>query len=264
MKKIINVGRIFYAAALIVYGFQQFIYADFRPVFVPAWQSFLPGLPVWAYLFGIGLIAAALAIVLEKKAKEAALILGVVFLALVCLVHIPYEIIADPYSKHLALWTNALKELALAGGAFIVAGTFQEKSTTPAFLKLLEPIIPFGRIFFSITMISFGIQHFMYAENVATLVPAWIPDHLFWTYFAGVTLICSGVAIILNIRMKQIAVLLGTMIFLWFIVLHLPRAFAEGLANRGNEVASSFDALAFTGIAFMIAFGVSVKNDELL
>lgn len=103
----------------------------------------------------------------------------------------------------------------------------------------------------------------MYAENVATLVPAWIPDHLFWTYFAGVTLICSGVAIILNIRMRQIAVLLGTMIFLWFIVLHLPRAFAEGLGNRGNEVASSFDALAFTGIAFMIAFGVSVKKDEL-
>ena len=34
-------------------------------------------------------------------------------------------------------------------------------------------------------MIVFGAQHFMYAAFIATLIPAWIPFHLFWVYFTG-------------------------------------------------------------------------------
>jgi hypothetical protein len=43
------------------------------------------------------------------------------------------------------------------------------------------------------------------------------------------------------------------MIFLWFVLLHIPRAIADPFTNNGNEVASAFDALAFSGIAFLIA-----------
>jgi hypothetical protein len=33
-----------------------------------------------------------------------------------------------------------------------------------------------------ITVVAFGIVHFLYAEFVKTLVPNSIPGHLFWTY----------------------------------------------------------------------------------
>ena len=65
-------------------------------------------------------------------------------------------------------------------------------------------MIPIGKIFFSITMISFGIDHFLYTGFVATLVPSWFADHNFWAYFAGVALIGSGVAIILEIKCKNL------------------------------------------------------------
>jgi hypothetical protein len=45
------------------------------------------------------------------------------------------------------------------------------------------------------------------------------------------------------------------MILLWFIILHIPRALANPLTNNGNEVTSAFSALAFCGIAFVIANG---------
>ncbi|MEO5893074.1 MAG: hypothetical protein ABIQ31_22680 [Ferruginibacter sp.] len=120
-----------------------------------------------------------------------------------------------------------------------------------------------GRILFSVTLVSFGIDHFLYIDLVARLVPAWFPDPVFWKYLGGVTLICSGVAIILDIRMKQIGILLGVMLFLWVVILHIPRAIATPTADRGNELSSVFDALAFCGTAFLIALTVRTKNNEL-
>ena len=102
-------------------------------------------------------------------------------------------------------------------------------------------------------MIVFGIDHFLYTEFVATLVPRWIPAPVFWTYFAAVALIGSGVAIILKIKIRLIGILLGIMLFIWFVILHIPRAVADPYVDKGNEVTSVFEALAFSGIAFVIA-----------
>jgi DMSO reductase anchor subunit len=169
----------------------------------------------------------------------------------------PYLLFVNPYGRSLGTWTKALKELAFSGSSFVVAGSYSGQNIQPgsALMNLLKKIIPFGRVFFSITMIVFGIDHFLYTDYVAPLVPAWIPGHNFWTYFAGVALIGSGVAIILRIKMKLVAALLGTMIFLWFIFLHIPRAIADPYGSRGNEMTSVFQSFGFSGIAFIIAFG---------
>lgn len=138
-----------------------------------------------------------------------------------------------------------------------MAGSFEDygKHEPSRLINLLEKLISVGRIFFSITMIVFGIDHFLYAEGVATLVPDWIPAHLFWTYFAAVALIGSGIAIILKIKLRLIGILLGIMIFSWFLILHIPRAVTMPELQNGNEVTSVFQALAFSGIAFVLAFG---------
>jgi hypothetical protein len=52
-----------------------------------------------------------------------------------------------------------------------------------------------------------------------------------------------------------VAILLGIMIFIWFIILHVPRAINQPLLDKGNEIVSAFSALAFTGIAFVISGG---------
>ncbi|QHT68812.1 DoxX family membrane protein [Rhodocytophaga rosea] len=265
MQTMIKIGRTFYGLAMVVYGIQQFVYANFRNVQFPKWQSSLPLLPVWAYSTGLGLIIAGIAIILGKKARTASLIIGGFFLLLFICVHFPFEIFGEEHSSlHFALWTDALKELALSGGAFVIAGCLPEDNTRltgeSLVITLLEKLIPLGRIFFCITMISFGIMHFMYTQFVSTLMPARFPDPVFWTYFGAVALIGSGVAIILSIRQGAIALLLSIMLFLWVILLHMPRAIAEPLAARGNEVSSAFDALAFSGIALVIATR-KVKTD---
>jgi uncharacterized membrane protein len=266
MEKLIKAGRIFYGIMIAGLGVQQFFYADFRPVIFPPWSAAISGIAMLAYLAGAVLISAGVAIIMEKWAKEVSLILGGLFLLLIFLCQVPYEVIVDPYKDHLGVWSNALKELVLAGGAFAVAGSFPvneaDDQNKPSLIWLLEKLIPYSRIFFSITMILFGVDHFLYPKFVAPLVPAWIPGPLFWTYFAGVALIASGIAIILKIKLKLVAILLGIMIFIWFIVLHIPRAIADPYGDKGNEVTSVFEALGFSGIAFIVAGGYNKRKNR--
>ena len=257
MEILVRAGRIAFGVCLIGLGIQGMFYSDFDPVFLPDASSWLPFHTILEYVWCLILILSGLSIILEKKSKEVSLVLGGIFLVLFLFCQVPHLLFVDPYGKALGTWTKALKELAFSGSAFVVAGSYPAATIQPAsrLFKLLQKLIPFGRIFFSITMIAFGIDHFLYTEYVAPLVPAWIPDHVFWTYFAGAALIGSGVAIIVKFKLKIVASLLGTMIFLWFIFLHIPRGIADPYSNRGNEMTSVIQSFGFSGIAFVIAFG---------
>lgn len=111
---VVRAGRVFYAIALIVFAIQQFIYADFRPVLFPPWQTSLPLLPLWAYAFGMALLIAAAGIISGKYSRDIFLVFGVVFLALVCFAHVPYQLISNPTSPIiLASGVMHLKNLRL-------------------------------------------------------------------------------------------------------------------------------------------------------
>ncbi len=266
MEALIKTGRTFYGICMMTIGINQLIYADFRTVILPAWPALRTSPEIWAYLTGAALICAGVAIIFSKKGKEVALVLGSILLALVVFIHLPYLLFINPHKiTHLGLWAEASKALALSGGAFVVAGSFSNEKGNEGnksrFIALQEKFIPFGRIFFSIMMIEFGVDHFLYIGHVSKLVPGWIPWPIFWTYFAGAALIGSGTSIVFKIKLKSVALLQGIMIFLWFIFLHVPRAIMEPFVANGNEVVSSADALAFSGIAFIIAFGKTIHGE---
>jgi hypothetical protein len=158
-------------------------------------------------------------------------------------------------------WDNAEKELALSSGAFIIAGSFPKANGNFPF-RALSKLIPLGTIFFSLTILSFGIDHFLYAKDVADYIPSWIPNRLFWAYFAGTALIASGIAIISKIKLRLGATLLGTMIFIWFTILHIPKVINASHNEREGELTSAFLALAYSGIAFVIA-GLAKNNSSI-
>jgi uncharacterized membrane protein YphA (DoxX/SURF4 family) len=249
MKNLLWLGRCFYGIGIAGLGIQQFVYSDFRPVILIYLPSSMLGLSIWAYITGGALILAGVLIIFSKKARIVSLALAIFFFLLFVCSHVYYQLFLSPYDFHLGSWTDALKELTLSGGAFVMAVSFaKEKSVTGNKLFLI-----LGRVFFSIMLIAFGIDHFLYTEFVATLVPGWIPGHIFWTYLAAVALIGSGVCIMFKIMIRQVSILLGIMLFLWFVILHIPRAIADPNNAKGNEITSVFEALAFSGIAFVIA-----------
>jgi uncharacterized membrane protein len=257
MGNLSNLGRVFYAIAIAAMGFQTIYYADFPYMLIPPNHSWLNGHAIFAYISGAILILAAACIVFEKKIMPVSLLLGSVLLLIFCLYFVPYEFMASVNYMQFGDWENAAKELALSSGALVIAGCFSKKTENPL-IRFLSKLIPFGAIFYSITIISFGIDHLLYAKEASDYIPSWVPYHIFWMYFTGIALIGSGIAIILKIKRGLIATLLGTMIFIWFVILHIPRVIASPSVYMGSEVTSAFLALAYCGIAFVIA-GASKK-----
>ena len=152
--------------------------------------------------------------------------------------------------------TGALEALALAASAWVLSGNssvgvrvFQGWQT---FTEVLGKV---GLCLFAFSMLIFGVQHFMYAAYIATLIPAWMPAHLFLTYFTGVAFMAAAMAIATRIQARLGAGLLGLMFLLWTILLHTPRVFAH--IHNKDELTSLFVALAMSGGSFIVAGAVS-------
>jgi uncharacterized membrane protein len=253
MNKLTRLGQFFLAIPMVAFGVQHFIYMDFVTRVVPRLPAWVPKPALLAGVFGAFLIAAGVAIMLGKAARSVALLLGAVILASFALLHLPL-VLADPGTGN--LWTKAGKALALAGGSFLIAGSLPLESGARAgglatIIKALEKLIPLGRFFLGAFLILGGIQHFIYAEFVATLVPAWIPGHLFWTYFSAVALIAGGLGMMIRMTARLAASLSAIMIFLWSVSLHIPRALAD--LHNANETTAVFEALAMSGAAILVA-----------
>jgi uncharacterized membrane protein len=249
-KWLLQTGRAFYAVGLIGIGLMHFFFRNFPLVIIPNFSAGPPLRLACVYAVGTTLTAAGIAMLFNLKGRKVAVWTGVVFIALVLIAHIPSQL-SGASATMLGAWTNAIKELALAGGAWIVALSFsQEGSELPAWL---EKALPLGRYFFAFLLIVFGIDHFLYAKFVAMLVPSWAGSQMFWTYFAGVALISGGLGITVRRVAPLASLLVGVMIFLWVPMLHIPRAIADPYMSVGNEWASVFEATAFSGVAFMLA-----------
>lgn len=246
---LVSTGRVLYAIGLIGIGIQHFIFRNLIPVVVPRWPAWIPGRPFWALAVGVALVAAGVAILFNIKGRAVATVTGAAFLVLVLIGHIPVQLAGSP--GVLAVWTNAFKALTLCGGAWVAAGSYEERVTDGGWFS--DKFMPIGRYFLAVMMIAFGISHFVYAIYVAMIIPAFIPWKVFWVYFAGTALIAGCAGMIFGVYARLAALMSGIMMFLWVFLLHIPRAIADPRGSLGNEWTSVFEALAFSGIAFMLA-----------
>jgi uncharacterized membrane protein YphA (DoxX/SURF4 family) len=233
-----DIGRVFYAVAIAAMGLETIYYRDFPYMLIPPAHVWAAGhIPV-VYLCGALLFLAGGCIALDKAARPVSFLLGAALLLVFCFDFIPYQFGSSSRYMHFANWENAAKELTLAGGAIVIAGRYR-----------------FGVILFALTILNYGVLHLLYAKEAGDYIPSWVSNHLIWMYVTGAALIGSSLAILLGIRRRLFAALLGIMILIWVIILHIPKATGAPLANNEGEVTSAFLALSYCGIAFVIAGG---------
>ena len=114
-------AQIIFAVPFGIFGLMHFMNAEGMAMMVPAW---MPGSTVWVYLVGFALIAACVAIIAGKMAREAALGLAGLMLVFILTLWIPGLIGASDEAAMAMSMSSLLKDLGLAGGALILAGTF--------------------------------------------------------------------------------------------------------------------------------------------
>ncbi|MGH9382188.1 MAG: DoxX family membrane protein [Thermoanaerobaculia bacterium] len=260
MNKLMIMGRLFVAVAFIGLGFQHFLLRQFITGRAPAWPESIPGGPVWAYVTGIALLVVGAALILGRGARLAAIFAGLLIFFWALIRHIP---IVATDSLLAPSWTQGGKALTFVGGALAIAGTLPSAegrwlAPVSKLVNLRGELVTLGRVCLGIFLVITGIQHFMYTEFVASLIPEWFPGNaVLWTYFGGVALIAGGSGLLLARTAPMAALLSGSMVFSWFWIIHIPRAFAS--VSDGIAV---FEALAVSGIAFVIAGFLHSRNSR--
>lgn len=244
-------GRIFYGVAVAGVGFLHLLFGAFRRFVspIPAGDSY----KFIIYIFGVYFLISGLLIAFGKKLRVTSVILAYVLILLIVSSHFPWVFIHIPDSLELGAFTNTLKLSAFAGGALLIAHGNRVESMPGNFMEGMARLAPFGKYFFCIMLFIFGIDHFVYRDFVSGLVPEWIPLPLFWTYFTGIALLGSAISIVINFKVKLVAVLLAIMLFIWLLTIHVVLAIRFPNWNDGENITGCFQCLAFTGIALIIA-----------
>ena len=255
MDNSIRLGRVLFAVGMMALGIQALIRSAFVPALEPA-PPWLGGQPMLAWLGGLVLIAAGAAALLGWQARRAASILGALLLLWILLLHLP-RLAMNP--RNGGAWTGAFECLALSGSAWVLAGLLETgQAIRSGWDRTVDRAARLGRFCFGLSLPAFGILHFIYIDYVASVIPGWIPGHVFWGYFTGVAHVAAGAAIVSGIRAHLAATLLGLMFGSWVLILHIPRV-AERLHDP-NEWCSLLIATALCGGAWLIAGSLPLRE----
>jgi len=95
----------------------------------------------------------------------------------------------------------------------------------------LDKLILFGPLFYGAPLAAFGTEHFTITAAVASIIPAWIPWHLFWVYLLGACFIAAPLSLVTKIQARLSAGLLALTFFLFVALMHAP-GWAHNPQNR--------------------------------
>ena len=116
-----------------------------------------------------------------------------------------------------------------------------------------------GRILFALPLAAFGLLHFVGAQMMAGMVPAYVPGGIVWVYITGVGLILAAISIIANRFTVLSGVLLGIMLLSFVVTVHLPMLSNPEMAQTAMPSVLKDTALA--GAAFLLA-GLGLKEGK--
>jgi uncharacterized membrane protein YphA (DoxX/SURF4 family) len=115
----------------------------------------------------------------------------------------------------------------------------------------LDKLILFGPLFYAAPLAAFGTEHFTLTKAIASIVPPWIPWHLFWAYFVGACFIAAALSLVTKIQTRLSASLLALTFFLFVVLMDAP-GWAHNLRDRFG-LTLTLRELSFSGGALGLA-----------
>lgn len=208
---------------------------------------FMPPIAGLAYLMGAIWAALGIGLLWNRSMRPSALGLGGMLFTCALLFDL------SNYCAHLgnmSLRTQLFETLALAALAWLLPGP-NGMPETPYWLAQTS------RWMLALSLVVFSIDHFLALVGIGTLLPAWIPWHVFWVAFFGLVFLAAGVSIVLKRGQRWTLAGLGLMFAIWVFTLHLPRVLGlygiPGAPRHPAEWSSLFVAIALWGGPWALA-----------
>jgi hypothetical protein len=230
-------GHILFSLAIIGLGVETFVCAG-------ALEGTLIESDRFGHIWGPLLAACGLGLLFKRTTRAAAMALGTVLFLYALIFEVPRY---ATNLRSISSRTGVFEPLSIAALAWLLPGW----DAIPRWLARES------RYLLAVSLIVFGVDHFLALAPIGTLLPPWIPWHIFWIAFFGAAFVAAGISIGLNIMLRWGAFCIGLMFAIWVFTLHLPRTLFGMYGGSGphapDEWSSLFIAIALWGGSWALA-----------
>jgi uncharacterized membrane protein len=251
----VSLAPVLLGASVAVFGTEHFLFPTTMARMVP---RYFPWHLFWVYFTGTCLIAAGLSLAGRKHSGLAAGLLGLMLLSFVLLIWVPNNLAAPGNRFGLAV---ILRDFSFSCGCFALA----VQQGAPLLARHSSWVVPPARAGIGMSLLFFGVEHFVFPGFVPVIplsqpMPAWMPAQAAITYGTGAALLIAGVLLLLDLRARLVASLLGALILGVVVVFYGPLLVAVPSVEVGLNY--FMDALMFAGAVLALA-GALPKEEEI-
>lgn len=229
--------------ALGVLGLTQ---GDFTPIWLPVPKG-VPAREALVYLSAIVPLVSGIGLLLQRTSAVASRLLLGFLLAWLLLLDVP-DFFVHPGMQ---LTWAVCKTAVIVAAAWVLYVWFAGDRDKPRLgFATGDTGLRIARTLYGLALIPFGISHFTYLERTTSMVPGWLPWHLFWAYFFGGTFIAAGLAMIVGVYARLAAALSVLQLAMFTVLVWVPVMAGRPTASDWSEFVVSW---VLTSAAWVVA-----------
>jgi len=131
------------------------------------------------------------------------------------------DLLAGP--SHLGVYLSYGETAILLAGAWTLFARLAYLAPGSPFAFLTtEHSLRFARLYLGLWIIPIGLSHIVYSDATVDLIPAWIPNRLFFAYLTGAGQIASGLGLIFNVLPRVAAYAEAAQLCIYTLLIWIP------------------------------------------
>jgi uncharacterized membrane protein len=215
--RIASIGHALFAVTMIVLGAVGLLHPDFVPLWNPVPVN-VPARVLLVYLSALISVASGIGLLVQRVAAIAArLLLTTLFLWLL-LLRLPNFLLEPAFE---ACW-SVFPLMVMLAAAWVLYVWFAADWDRKHLSFISNNGLRIARALYGLSLIFFGVAHFIDVKDTVSLVPHWLPSHLFWAYFTGSAFIAAGLAALIGFCARLAVTLSAFQIALFLFLVWIP------------------------------------------
>jgi len=246
--RIASAGHVAYAAAMIALGVLGLRAGDFVQIWEPV-PKWVPARTALAYLCACISLGGGIGLLWQRTAAVAARVVFASLFVWLLVLRLPNLF----YQKPLVLvaWSFGSTAVMVAAAWVLSIWFAGERDRQRLGFFTDDRGLRIARVLYGLSLIPFGLAHFMYLDATTVLIPGWLPLHTAWAYFTGGAFIAAGLAVMFGVAARLAATLSTLQMGLFGLIVWVPRVVAGTVSDfQWGEFVVTF---ALTAGAWVVA-----------
>jgi len=195
--------------------------------FVQVWQpvpKWVPAREALAYLCAFVSLASGIGLLWQRTAALAARVIFASLLVWLLAFRLPNLFYQTPLV--LVAWTFGATAVMLAAAWVLYVWLAGGRDRRRLGWIADDRGVRIARALYGLSLIPFGLAHFMYLDATTVLIPGWLPWHVAWAYGTGAAFIAAGLAVTVGVFGHLAAALSTLQLGLFGLIVWVPRVLA--------------------------------------